>query len=159
MKLLIYTAIALIFAPCNASKKAASSTMDDYSKTQIVYQRTACFGRCPIYTLTIDGATQMATFNGEQNTEKIGAYTKKVTKEELKAWVEAFEKANFNALNDEYLGMITDFPIKYITYTHKGKTKKIKERSNAPKELTDLEKLLDAYADSVGWTKDDKAGN
>jgi hypothetical protein len=154
MKLFIYTAIALFFAPCNASKKAASAKTDDYTKTQIVYERTACFGTCPIYTLTIDGATQMATFKGDQHTEKIGTYTKKISKEELKTWVDAFEKAKFNSLNDEYLGMITDFPIKYITYTHNGKTKKIKERSNAPKELTDLEKLLDAYADSGGWTKE-----
>lgn len=160
MKLFLYTLIALLFAPCNASKKAtASDKVTDYSKLEIVYQRTACFGRCPIYTLSIHGSSKTADFKGDQNTEKIGNYTRKVSDDELKALVDAFENAKFNDLNDEYLGMITDFPIKYITYTNNGKTKKVKERSGAPKELTDLEKTLEAFAESTGWTKDESAGN
>lgn len=160
MKIILYAFIAILFGPCNSSKKIAASTNNsDYDKLEIIYQRTVCFGRCPVYTLTINGASQLATYKGEQNTEKLGTYTKKITSEDLKQWVEAFEKANFNSLNDEYLGMITDFPIKYISYSNKGKTKKIKERSGAPKELTDLEKMLDAFAESEGWTKDNKADN
>ena len=38
----------------------------------------------------------------------------------LSDFVKAFEDAQFNSLNDEYLGNITDFPIKYITYTKNG---------------------------------------
>lgn len=159
MKLFIYTFIAILFAPCNASKKINSTSSSDYSTLEIVYQRTVCFGRCPVYTLTINGATKTATFKGEKDTEKIGNFVKKLNDEDLKSFVEAFEGANFNDLKDEYLGMITDFPIKYITYTNKGKTKKIKERSGAPKELTDLEKMLDAFAEADGWVKDDKVDN
>lgn len=153
MKLFIYAAIALLIAPCNASKKAGKKS-DNYSKTQIIYQRTACFGTCPVYTLTIDGATEKAIYKGEQNTEKLGVYFKHITQDEIKTFVDAFEKAGFNSLDDEYLGMITDFPIKYITFSHRGKIKKIKDRSGAPQSLTELEKMLEAFADGDGWAKE-----
>ena len=156
----MYPFLLLFIAPCNNSKKLAESPTNDNSKVTIIYQATPCFGRCPIYTLTINGESKTATFVGEKDTEKIGTYTKAVSKKELDEFVKAFEDAQFFSLNDEYLGNITDFPIKYITYTNNGKTKKIKERSGAPKALTDLEKLLNAYAiNEEGWKKTEDASN
>lgn len=158
MKLLMYFFLLLI-APCNGSKQLAQTESQDNSKAIITYQTTVCFGRCPIYTLTINGESKSATFIGEKDTEKIGTYTKSISSKELNDFVKAFEDAQFNSLNDEYLGNITDFPIKYITYTNNGKTKKIKERSEAPKALTDLEKMLNNYANSEGWKKTEDSTN
>lgn len=160
MKLLMYSFLLLFIAPCNSSKKLAESSKSDVPKATIIYQATPCFGRCPLYTLTIDGATNTSTFIGTQNTEKIGTYVKSISNEELNAFVRAFEDAQFFSLENEYLGNITDFPIKYFTYTYNGKTKKIKERSGAPKALTDLGKMLAAYATSEeGWKKTEDASN
>lgn len=160
MKLLIYSAFLLFLAPCNSTKKIASSEQtNNTDKMEIVYQRTPCFGKCPTYIMTISGATKTATFKGESNTDKIGNYTKTMTEAELKTLYDAFEKANFFALNDEYLGVITDFPVKTITYTLNGKTKKVKERHQAPKELTDLEKIIEEVANSSGWTRNENSDN
>ena len=101
----------------------------------------------------------MATFIGTANTEKIGTYTKPITSKELDDFVIAFETAQFYALNDEYLGNITDFPTKYITYTNHGKTKKVKDRSGAPQELAALEKTLNNFANSEGWKKTEDSSN
>ena len=160
MKLLMYSFFLLLIAPCNSSKKLAKTEeANKYSKVMITYQTTPCFGRCAIYTLTINGETKTATYLGTQNTEKIGTYTKPVTEKELEALVKAFQDAKFNSLNDEYLGNITDFPIKIITYTDNGQTKKIKERSGAPEELIHLEKVLIEYGNSEGWKKSDDSTN
>lgn len=160
MKLLLYPFLLLFIAPCNSSKKIAGSPKSDTPKATIIYQATPCFGRCPIYTLTISGETNTATFVGTQNTEKIGTYTKSISNAELNELVKAFEAAQFFSLENEYLGNITDFPIKYFTYTYNGKTKKIKERSGAPKALTDLGKMLATYATTEeGWKKTDDASN
>jgi uncharacterized protein DUF6438 len=159
MKFIIYSFFLLLAAPCNKEKQIASSDKSN-SSVIISYQTTACFGRCPIYTLTINGETKTATFNGEQHTEKTGMYSKAISSKELQAFVDAFDKAGFNSLNDEYLGMITDFPIKIITYTKDGKTKKIKERSGAPEALINLEKMLNEYASSEdGWKKTEDSSN
>lgn len=162
MKLLMYSFFLLLVAPCNSSKKLAKTeetSKNDNSKVMITFQATPCFGRCALYTLTINGETKMATYLGTQNTEKIGTYTKPITEKELAALVKAFDDAKFNTLNDEYLGNITDFPIKIITYTNKGQTKKIKERSGAPEELIHLEKVLISYGESEGWKKTDDSTN
>ena len=159
MKLLMYSFFLLLIAPCNSSKKLAKTDGIDNSKVIIIYQTTPCFGRCSIYTLTINGETKSATFIGEQYTEKMGTYTKPISAKELDTFVKAFEDAQFNSLNDEYLGNITDFPIKYITYTSNGKTKKVKERSGAPEVLINLEKMLNEYANSEGWKKSEDSTN
>ncbi len=155
MKLIMYAAFLLFVAPCNSAKKTASSeqTSPSTDKMEIIYQRTPCFGKCPVYVLTINGATKTATFKGQSDTEKIGTYTKTLSVEELKKLATAFDKANFFALEDAYMGIITDFPVKTITYTNNGKTKKVKERHQAPKELTDLEAIIEEVANSSGWTK------
>jgi hypothetical protein len=145
----------LLLAPCNSSKKATASvpTVNDNSEVVITLQTGACFGKCPVYLLTINGKTKTATYKGQENTDRIGNYSKPITDAELTQMVNAFETAKFNSLNDEYLGEIVDFPIKTITYTNKGKTKKIRERSGAPEALTSLEKTLNEFADSEGWKK------
>lgn len=159
MKLLMYSFFILLIAPCNSSKKLAETTDVSTSKAVISYQTTACFGRCPIYALTINGENKTATFIGTQNTEKIGTFTKSISSKELNSFVKAFEDAQFNSLNNEYLGNITDFPIKLITYSNNGKTKIIKSRSGAPETLTNLEKLLNDYANSDGWKKTEDSSN
>lgn len=159
MKLIIYSLFLLLAAPCNKEKQVAATSDKNNSSVIISLKTSACFGKCPIYTLTINGESKTAVFNGEQNTEKTGLYSKTISSKELNEFVAAFEKAGFFSLDDEYLGHITDFPIKTITYTKDGKTKKIRERSGAPKELTDLIKMLDAYANSEGWKKTEESSN
>jgi len=158
MKLLLFSFLLLV-APCNSAKQIAQQTATDNSKVMIIYQTTVCFGRCPVLTLTINGETKMTTFIGTANTEKIGTYTKPITSKELDDFVKAFEAAQFYSLNDEYLGNITDFPTKYITYTNNGKTKKVKDRSGAPKELATLEKTLNNFANSDGWKQTEDSSN
>jgi hypothetical protein len=158
MKLFIFSLLLLI-APCNSAKKIAQQSLEQNSKVLIVFQTTVCFGRCPVLTLTIDGETKMATFIGKENTEKIGNYTKPITAKELDELVKGFETAQFYSLNEEYLGNITDFPSKYITYTNNGKTKKVRDRSGAPMELTSLEKMLTDFANSDGWKKTEDGTN
>lgn len=160
MKLFIYPILLIFIAPCNSSKNITGSSKSNIPKATIIYQTTPCFGRCPLYTLTISGETNTATFVGTKHTEKIGTYVKSISNEELNAFVKAFDEAQFFSLNDEYLGTITDFPIKYITYSYNGKTKKIKTRSGVPEVLTKLEKRLNDYAVSEeGWKKTEDSSN
>lgn len=158
MKLLMYSFFVLLLAPCNA-KKAVKTAEQDNSKAVITFQTTACFGRCPIYTLTINGENKTATFMGVQNTEKIGTYTKSISKKELDELITAFEGAKFMSLENEYMGPITDFPVKITTYTNNGQTKKIKTRSNVPEEITNLEKRLIEIGNSEGWKKSEDSSN
>lgn len=169
MKLIICSAFLLFLAPCNGTKKAAStataSTSASASTTQTAaknqlrtvsfsLQRTACFGRCPMFTLTISGETGTATYKGDQNVDKVGTYTKKVSDQELQKLVDAFEKYKFFDMLDAYnKQQVTDLPSTYVSYSINGKSKKIQDRFQAPPELKELEKLLDDFGNTDGWEK------
>lgn len=153
MKFILSSIFLLFLAPCNSEQKLSSTTPQDYSNIHIVYAETPCYGNCPIYVMTLDGKTMTATFNGEANTEKIGIYTKTISNEEFAQFMSAFEKANFDKLNNEYMGLVPDFPIRETTLTKDGKTKKVRNRSDGPKEMDVLEKVFKDYAVSAGWKK------
>jgi hypothetical protein len=154
MKLFISSILLLLLAPCNSEQKISSnSTSQNYNTITIIYAETPCYGNCPIYVMTLDGKTMIATFKGEANTEKIGTYTKTITNEEFAKFMGAFEKANFDKLAAEYMGNVPDFPIRETTLTKDGKTKKVRNRSEGPKEMDELEKVFKDYAISEGWKK------
>ncbi|MBL7883778.1 MAG: hypothetical protein JNL69_06895 [Bacteroidia bacterium] len=154
MKLLLYSAFFLFIAPCNTSKKLSSSetsSNNDFTSLEIIHKRSICFGKCPAYTLTISGASHTATYVGESNTLKHGKYTKNISDAELEKLLADFDRVNFNAFENEYLGVISDFPTKTTTFSFKGKTKTVVNRHNGPKSLDDLDKILHAISESEGW--------
>jgi hypothetical protein len=157
MKLILSSILLLLLAPCNSEQKL-SSTTEDYSKTTIVYAETPCFGECPVFSMRLDGATMTATYKGEANTSKIGTYTKPISNTEFSRFMEALEKARFNKLDNEYMGRVPDFPIKEITVTTDGKTKKVRDRSEAPPELGELEQVFKNFANTDDWTKVEAKG-
>ncbi|HEX8515654.1 MAG TPA: DUF6438 domain-containing protein [Bacteroidia bacterium] len=156
MKFILYSSFLLLLAPCNAPKTSATSTAGSGNnlKTMIIgYEKTVCFGKCPAFTLTINGETNKASYKGDSNVEKMGSYEKNISDEDLAMLSEVFEKNKFFELKDEYDGAMTDLPSKYVSFSYNGKSKKIKDRHNAPAELKEIEKVLDAIADSEGWEK------
>ncbi|HSH64387.1 MAG TPA: DUF6438 domain-containing protein [Bacteroidia bacterium] len=157
MKLFISSILFLLLAPCNSQQKLANS--EDYSKTTIVYAETPCFGECPIFNMTLDGASMVATFKGEANTPKIGTFTKTISTSEFARFMEALDKAKFYQLNNEYMGRVPDFPIREITVIRNGKTKKVRDRSEAPPELGELEQVFKTFANTDGWNKTEINGN
>lgn len=158
MKFLISSVLLLLLAPCNSEQKL-SSTSEDYSKTVIVYAETPCFGECPIFSMTLDGAKMLATYKGEANIPKIGTYTKSISNTEFAKFMDALEKARFNKLDNEYMGRVPDFPIKEITVTTDGKIKKVRDRSEAPPELGELEEVFKNFANTDDWTKGETKSN
>jgi hypothetical protein len=157
MKFILYSSFLLLLAPCNGPKQTTASNPENTSdkiKTIVIgYQKTVCFGKCPAFTMTINGQNNKVTYQGDSNVNKIGTYEKSISDEDLARLSDAFEKYKFFELKDEYNGEMTDLPSKYISYSFDGKSKKVKDRYNAPVELRELEKLLDAIADSEGWEK------
>src|SRR6476620_2929455 len=73
-------------------------------------ERTACYGRCPIYKVTVlrDGTV---LWEGERFVKVTGKATAKVSVSVIMDLAKAFAKADFFALQDRYTNRdVTDHP-------------------------------------------------
>src|SRR3982751_1541119 len=91
----------------------------------ITLERTACFGTCPVYTVTIytDGTV---IYNGTQFVDVKGEQTSTIDPATVEQLVAGFEAAGYFDWNDSYTDMhITDQPYITTSVTRDGVTKQI----------------------------------
>jgi len=108
------------------------------SKEIISINRGACFGTCPIYTISIF-SDMSVVYHGKKFVDKIGTVEFKLSKEEINSILQKANSINYCKMESEYTEMITDLPTTHI----KIFDKKITDYYGAPKELKELEKLID----------------
>ncbi|MCA0455106.1 MAG: DUF6438 domain-containing protein [Chloroflexi bacterium] len=127
----------------------------------ITLERTACFGTCPIYTLSIfeDGKV---VYNGDQFVTVEGEQTSEIAPETVEAMVNAFEEAGYFDWNEAYDAMtVTDMPSAITSVTRDGETHTINHYmgdSSAPLALTFLEHWIDQMTTSSLWTGSENTG-
>lgn len=151
IKQLFYSIIIFSFVSCNICKHTNKSDKIN-SFPIITFQKTACYGKCPVYSLEIF-ENGLINFIGEKNIDKIGKYKKIISKKEIKELINSFVNINFFDFKDEYTSRKTDLPTTYISFSYSGSYKKIRDYSDAPKELRKLEKLIENIVKSENWEK------
>ena len=104
----------------------------------ISIKRGACFGTCPIYLISIS-SDRSGTYHGKKFVEKTGKIEFKLSEEEINSILQKANEINYCQLEDEYFERISDLPRTYIQIFDK----KILDYYGAPKELKELEKLID----------------
>ena len=120
------------------------------SEIIITIEREACFGSCPVYSAQIY-ADWTVIYDGKDFVKIIGKKQHKISEENLKKLIEAFEQVKFFSLKDRYdsdeNGMsVTDQPTTTTTISLDGKKKKVVNYYCAPKELEKLEDTIDRIA-------------
>ena len=143
---LIFIIIATI--GCKTSKKGRQN----FESSVITMEKTACHGKCPVYTITIYG-TGKAEYEGKNNVKKPGKYEKQLSRDETMKLFKAFDASNFSDFQSEYDTGATDVPSTLISFYHRGYKKNIKDRMAAPEELKNLERMVEEIVESEGWTK------
>ena len=117
-------------------------------------QRTACFGRCPIYTISLY-KSGFATYNGEKWVEHEGFYGAFVGLNVIKTIQNMAEEINYLELNDIYDSRgVTDVPSTITTLRVKDQVKVVVNRFDAPEKLIKFEKLFDSLFKDVKWDKE-----
>ena len=124
-------------------------------------ERTACFGWCPIYKLTVfrDGSV---LYEGEDYVKIKGKATGQLAPEQVSALDDLFQKNGYLALHDKYTDYsVTDMPSVNTSYSSGGKTKKIEHYlgdEHAPKELGAVEDGIDKIVHVEQWigTEDER---
>ena len=134
---------------------AANHTYAQASPVAITLERTACFGSCPIYAITIyeDGTVK---YTGTKFVDVMGEQTSQIDPAIVKQMVAAFEAAGYFDWKEAYDTMnVTDMPYIITSVTSNGKTHKITRYvgdGSAPLALPFLETWIDDMTNSQLWT-------
>lgn len=122
----------------------------------ITLERTACFGRCPIYRISVEGNGRV-TYYGEMFVAVEGEQRSQIAQDQVRRLARELERVDFFSLQDEYTDLsATDMPSAITTLRLNGEMKTIVHYHgdfSAPEKLTKLEDLIDEITDSTRWVE------
>lgn len=132
----------------------------------ITLKRSACYGTCPVYELTID-ADGNVTFDGQKHTKTIGKATGKIAVGEIDRLISEFNTAGFLDLDDNYdqktcPNFATDMSTVAVSLRQNGQTKTVIHNLGCstkgdpkpyPPGLRELEDKIEQAARSSQWVK------
>ena len=149
----ILVVVILIAAGCAGPQ---TPTPDNLEDVMITLERTACFGVCPVYTLTIHGDGRVV-YEGMRFVRVEGTVTTTISEDEIKQLIAEFQKIDYFSLRDSYEERnATDMPSTFTSLTVNGKTKTVRHYHgdfSAPEKLTGLEDRIDQIVNSDQWIK------
>ena len=128
-----------------AAPASSSATPAPQGSITITLERTACFGFCPVYRVTLrdDGTVE---YTGRQHVKVTGAQTWKIDPAAVRALAQEMQDAGYFELQDQYRAMVTDHPTVHTSLTIGSRTKKIQHYVAGPQKLKDLEARIDEVA-------------
>jgi hypothetical protein len=97
-------ALLLLLGACNGHAGHGADTPEparEDSAVEISLERTACFGSCPIYTLTVDGSG-LVRYEGMAFVEHVGMDSAQISPADVSALVSEAERSGFFLLADSY---------------------------------------------------------
>jgi hypothetical protein len=120
----------------------------DLNDITIKLERTACFGTCPIYSVSIYGNGTIH-YEGIRFVETNGTKTYEISTEKIKELVSLVYETGYFSLDDRYEIQVTDLPSAITTITIGNQTKSVYDYGGAgPEKLQNLEEKIDEIAQS-----------
>lgn len=128
----------------STAMKTANSEVLNTDSLVFSYERTACFGQCPMYKIEVykSGYT---VYEGKNFTEKIGFYAGTTDKNWLNSINKEAIAIGFYTLPDRIETQIADFPSKIIYFNLNGKKKIVDDPSAGPEKLRALQQKIEEY--------------
>ena len=117
---------------------------DRDKKSIIELERTACFGKCPIYKIEIL-SNGKAIYTGKKFVDNIGVFEFKINTSAIKEILEYAEEIKFFSMKDEYTRPVSDLPTTFIRI----KTKSVKNHIGGPNSLRELERMIDNISQKI----------
>jgi hypothetical protein len=116
-------------------------------------QRTACFGRCPIYTLTVFEGGRVEYF-GKKFTPREGRFESTISPEVIEKLITEAGTYGFFELNNVYdKQAITDLPSTITSVKNAEGMKTVVNRFNGPETLRGFEQYFDNLFNELEWNE------
>jgi hypothetical protein len=118
--------------------------------------RTACFGKCPDYSVEIHGDGAVV-FTGRRFVAHTGVYRAHISRASVRALFAKFREADYFSLPDSYRAGATDLPTYTTSIAFDGHEKHVRDYGGnivgMPYALGELERAVDEAADTDRWVK------
>jgi uncharacterized protein DUF6438 len=144
-----------------SASQPAPSASQSAAAPAVTLERTACFGGCPVYTLSVSPEGEVR-FEGKAHVRWLGSATGRVSKARVDSLLFELDRAGYFSFADRYTAAeptcgryATDSPSAITSVTLRGKTKRIAHDygcGGAPGALVVLERRIDEVLDSGRWT-------
>jgi hypothetical protein len=154
LKIWIYSlALSCVFLLNCTSKKPVVSSQHEPNDLAFTFERTACFGTCPVYILSVNISGE-ATLKAKSNMDLKGTYKCEDCDEQLMAKVvETADEINFWSFKNKYDPGVTDLPSTITTIHVRDTVKRVENIMDGPESLIELEKLIDDLYLKRKWIK------
>jgi hypothetical protein len=167
LSILILSLAALTaLRPASGSPRGQTSSQSlsdgDIKTAFIRFERKACYGSCPAYTLTIHGDGRIE-YVGGAHVKTSGSAAGRIEAKDFKALLAEFEQAKFGSIADNYSAekcacrRCTDMTSVVTELSVGAASHKVNHYYGcacAPEALFKLESAIDKAANSEQWTGD-----
>jgi hypothetical protein len=120
----------------------------------ITLQRTACFGFCPVYRVTITGDGAV-TYVGQAYVNVVGERRADIPRADVQRLLQRFDDVNFDQLRDSYRAQVSDLPTFTVTLERHGRRKSVVDyggvSAGMPRAVRDLQDEIDRVANTSQW--------
>lgn len=159
------TAAALSLATlagCTSRQAAVGSPPGSAPFTTVSFERTPCFGTCPVYSVSVSG-TGSVTFVGKRNVDSVGTFTGHIDAAAVQSLRKAFDEAKYTSLQSTYgqsncSPYAADAPRILTSIAMADQTKSIDHDlgcgTAAPAVLADLYRKFDSIVGVKRWIGD-----
>lgn len=144
--------ILFFFSFCTSYKvlrKSNHNSKINDNELFVKMQRTACYGTCPQYTISIY-ANGLIQYNGKAFVDKINCFQTMLDQHLILEIQTQLKDVNFFSFKNEYLSPITDIPSVILEVYEKNYGRHVViDRLNGPEELKNTHNLIDSIANSI----------
>lgn len=147
----------------------------DYATLKITLSRSACYGACPDYRVTIDGAGNVIFSTGEESIVPEaelhrmfsewggvlvpGTQRRTIDRATVDALIARFRAARFFGLKREYRSQVTDNPTYSLRFETGGRSfgviDYVGRQAGMPAIVSELERAVDEAAGTAQWVQGD----
>jgi hypothetical protein len=121
---------------------------------EITLTRTVCFGYCPAYSVTINGAGEVR-YEGRAFVNVVGEARGRVSPDEVARLVARFDEIGFERLQDRYVAQVTDLPTYTISLRRGDHVKTVVDYAGMavgmPQAVRALQDEIDRVANTGQW--------
>lgn len=124
--------------------------------TEISFARAACYGRCPVYTVTLK-SNGRASYEGEKYVERTGKYKASFDPAAFQKLVKLLNENEFFRLKKLYETSASDLPSTYVSVVRSKKRKTVRNYGDSgPFRLHEIETAIDEMAEKLAWEEDEE---